>query len=172
LLDLRESTNFQEERQKPNYKCWKWNNKWKQNKFLNLSNKSKLKKLPKKNLNKYSVLNMLQLPSQPKNLLRPRKQSSQLLIKNLLNKKKPKKKLKRKLKRKKRLSKQNNSLWNKNKSKKKNKSNRCWCNNNNKNKPRNKRKLSWPKNLSKKWTSSAFLSTKSISSKLLKRKMK
>jgi hypothetical protein len=45
LLDLRESTNFQEERQKPNYKCWKWNNKWKLNKFLNLSNKSKLKKL-------------------------------------------------------------------------------------------------------------------------------
>jgi hypothetical protein len=70
------------------------------------------------------------------------------------------------------LRKQNNSLWNKNKSKKKNKSNRCWCNNNNKNKPRNKRKLSWLKNLSKKWTSSASLSTKSISSKLLKRKMK
>lgn len=50
LLEWRESTNFKEERPKPNYKCSKSNNKWKPKLPLKLRNQNHLKKFKKKKM--------------------------------------------------------------------------------------------------------------------------
>lgn len=169
---------FQEEKQKLNYKCWRWNNKWKQNKFLNLSNKNYQKKMPKKNNNKQSILYKLWQLSQLRNQLRfnnknrLKLKNQQLLIRNQFNKKKPKRKQKKKLRKRKNKKKQNSKHWNKNRNRKKNQNNKCWFNNNNKKQQKNKRKPNWLKNLSKNLINSVYLWTKNILSRLWKQKMK